>query len=99
MVSPTGVRSVWLRTGLQTFKLRLAALEKKVAEEGIVLTEAQVAALERKRSMFPKAQKAKLDTSALGATTTMTKRKNALMKEMGVSHDDTESKESTSAKQ
>jgi transposase InsO family protein len=49
MVSPTGVRSVWLRTGLQTFKLRLAALEKKVAEEGIVLTEAQVAALERKR--------------------------------------------------
>jgi transposase InsO family protein len=49
MVSPTGVRSVWLRTGLQTFKQRLAALEKKVAEEGIVLTEAQVAALERKR--------------------------------------------------
>lgn len=48
-VSPTGVRSVWLRTGLQTFKLRLAALEKKVAEEGVVLTEAQVAALERKR--------------------------------------------------
>ena len=49
MVSPTGVRSVWLRTGLQTFKQRLAAFEKKVAEEGIVLTEAQVAALERKR--------------------------------------------------
>jgi transposase InsO family protein len=49
VVSPTGVRSVWLRTGLQTFRLRLAALEKKVAEEGIVLTEAQVAALERKR--------------------------------------------------
>jgi len=49
VVSPTGVRSVWLRTGLQTFRLRLAALEKKVAEEGIVLTERQVAALERKR--------------------------------------------------
>jgi transposase InsO family protein len=49
VVSPTGVRSVWLRTGLQTFRLRLAALERKVAEEGIVLTEAQVAALERKR--------------------------------------------------
>lgn len=49
VVSPTGVRSVWLRTGLQTFRLRLVALEKKVAEEGIVLTESQVAALERKR--------------------------------------------------
>jgi len=49
VVSPTGVRSVWLRTGLQTFRLRLAALEKKVAEEGLVLTERQVAALERKR--------------------------------------------------
>ena len=48
-VSPTGVRSVWLRHGLQTFRLRLGALEKKVAEEGILLTEAQVAALERKR--------------------------------------------------
>jgi transposase InsO family protein len=34
---------------LQKFRLRLAALEKKVAEEGIVLTEAQIAALERKR--------------------------------------------------
>jgi transposase InsO family protein len=49
VVSPTGVRSVWLRTGLQTFRQRLTALEKKVAEEGIVLTESQVAALERKR--------------------------------------------------
>jgi transposase InsO family protein len=48
-VSPTGVRSVWLRHGLQTFRLRLAALEKQAAEQGLVLTEAQVAALERKR--------------------------------------------------
>ncbi len=48
-VSPTGVRSVWLRHGLQTFRLRLAALERKSAEEGLVLTETQVAALERKR--------------------------------------------------
>jgi transposase InsO family protein len=48
-VSPTGVRSVWLRHRLQTFRLRLAVLEKKAAEDGLVLTEAQVAALERKR--------------------------------------------------
>jgi hypothetical protein len=37
-VSPTGVPSVWLRHDLQTFKRRLAALEKKSAEEGLVLT-------------------------------------------------------------
>jgi transposase InsO family protein len=49
IVSPTGVRSVWLRHGLQTFKRRLAALEKKAAEQGLLLTETQVAALERKR--------------------------------------------------
>jgi transposase InsO family protein len=48
-ISAGGVRSVWLRHSLQTFKLRLNALEKKVAEEGIVLTETQIAALERKR--------------------------------------------------
>jgi len=48
-VSPTGVRSVWLRHGLQTFRRRLAALEKKAAEEGLLLTEVQIAALERKR--------------------------------------------------
>lgn len=47
-VSPGGVRSVWLRHQLQTFKLRLKALEKHVAETGAVLTEAQVVALERK---------------------------------------------------
>ena len=48
-VSPSGVRSIWLRHGLYNFKLRLNALEAQVAETGAVLTESQVAALERKR--------------------------------------------------
>ena len=48
-VSPSGVRSIWLRNDLGSFKLRLKALEEKVAREGIILTESQVRALERKK--------------------------------------------------
>lgn len=48
-VSGSGVRSVWLRHQLANFKDRLKALEAKVASEGIILTEAQVIALEKKK--------------------------------------------------
>jgi hypothetical protein len=48
-VSPGGVRSVWQRYNLETFSKRLKALEAKVAQEGFILTESQLAALERSK--------------------------------------------------
>jgi transposase InsO family protein len=49
IISPQGVRSVWLRHNLQTMKLRLKRLEEVVAKDGVILTESQVQALERKK--------------------------------------------------
>ena len=48
-VSGSGVRSIWLRHNLENFKKRLKALEAKVAEQGIILTDTQIAALEKKQ--------------------------------------------------
>ncbi len=48
-VSASGVRSIWLRNDLENFKKRLKALEDKVANDGIILSDAQVSALEKKK--------------------------------------------------
>lgn len=50
LVSPGGVRSIWLRNELNNIKKRLNALEAKMAQDGIVLTESQLQALEKRKA-------------------------------------------------
>lgn len=48
-ISAGGVRSVWLRHEVQVFDKQLKDLKEKMAQEGLILTVAQIIALERKK--------------------------------------------------
>ncbi len=48
-ISAGGIRSVWLRHNLELFEKRLQNLEERMAKESMILTEAQLMALERKK--------------------------------------------------
>ncbi len=48
-VFPSGVRCIWLRNSLACLKDRLKVLEHKAANGNLILTESQLAALERKK--------------------------------------------------
>jgi transposase InsO family protein len=48
-LSAAGVRCIWQRHELEVFDKRLKALEARMAQDGMILTEAQMMALERKK--------------------------------------------------
>jgi len=58
--------AIWVRHDLETFQKRLKALDAKVAQEGVILNDARVAALERKKE--EEQSKGEIETGTIALT-------------------------------